>query len=129
MPLRFISVSTYSMLVPTLNNESKSPTTTLTNSNGTRVLLLELPSSLETDSLRVSSGYSLVEILVEEVAPIDGKALIFVNKKASAVEVTDFLRSKSIEAISLHGDKRQEEREYPLVSSSSLSSHETDHDD
>ena len=70
--------------------------------------------------------YSLVEILVEEVAPIDGKALIFVNKKSSAVEVTDFLRSKSIEAISLHGDKRQEEREYPFVSTSSLSSRETD---
>ncbi|GAA5824426.1 hypothetical protein JCM5353_005033 [Sporobolomyces roseus] len=56
----------------------------------------------------------LVEILVDEVAPIDGKALIFVNKKSSAVEVTDFLRSKSIEAISLHGDKRQEERDFAL---------------
>jgi len=70
--------------------------------------------------------YSLVEILVEEVAPIDGKALIFVNKKSSAVEVTDFLRSKSIEAISLHGDKRQEEREYSSLPH--LSPRETDND-
>ncbi|GAA5982676.1 hypothetical protein JCM5350_002144 [Sporobolomyces pararoseus] len=56
----------------------------------------------------------LHQVLVEEVAPIQGKALIFVNKKVTAIEVTDYLRSNSIEAISLHGDKRQEERDFAL---------------
>ncbi|GAA5901711.1 uncharacterized protein JCM6883_000371 [Sporobolomyces salmoneus] len=56
----------------------------------------------------------LHQVLVDEVAPVEGKALIFVNKKVTATEVTDYLRQNAIEAISLHGDKRQEERDFAL---------------
>ncbi|GAA5963785.1 hypothetical protein JCM3765_006855, partial [Sporobolomyces pararoseus] len=56
----------------------------------------------------------LHQVLLEEVATVNGKALIFENKKITAIEVTDYLRTNSIEAISLHGDKRQEERDFAL---------------
>ncbi|GAA5850831.1 hypothetical protein JCM3766R1_006125 [Sporobolomyces carnicolor] len=56
----------------------------------------------------------LQQVLIDEVASVRGKALVFVNKKVMATEVTDFLRSNAIEAISLHGDKRQEERDFAL---------------
>ncbi|GAA6061429.1 hypothetical protein JCM10212_002010 [Sporobolomyces blumeae] len=56
----------------------------------------------------------LVEVIIKEVAPIEGKALVFVKTKMDAVQVTGFLREYKIEAISLHGDKSQPERDFAL---------------
>ncbi|GAA6035044.1 hypothetical protein JCM8097_002158 [Rhodosporidiobolus ruineniae] len=51
---------------------------------------------------------------IEEVKAANGKILIFVNSKRLAHELTEELRSEGHEALSLHGDKEQEERDFAL---------------
>ncbi|GEM09272.1 ATP-dependent RNA helicase dbp2 [Rhodotorula toruloides] len=57
----------------------------------------------------------LVQIL-EDVKAQRGKIIVFLNTKRSVQEMTDWLRDKpnNYEALCLHGDKRQEERDFAL---------------
>ncbi|GAA5828958.1 hypothetical protein JCM11251_004079 [Rhodosporidiobolus azoricus] len=53
--------------------------------------------------------------LIEEVKAASGKILIFANTKRGAMELTDRLRDEMrYEALSLHGDKEQGERDFAL---------------
>lgn len=57
----------------------------------------------------------LIEI-INEVKAENGKILVFLNTKRSVQEMTDWIRElpDKYEALCLHGDKRQEERDFAL---------------
>ncbi|GAA6047709.1 hypothetical protein JCM3770_001736 [Rhodotorula araucariae] len=58
----------------------------------------------------------LLELIAKE-AEINGKVLIFCSTKRAAQDLCDWLRAPEngqLEAVSIHGDKRQEERDWAL---------------
>eukprot|EP00755_Sulcionema_specki_P010972 Sspe_Gene.719::Locus_245_Transcript_1_1_Confidence_1.000_Length_907::g.719::m.719/K12823/DDX5, DBP2; ATP-dependent RNA helicase DDX5/DBP2 len=52
--------------------------------------------------------------LLEQIKTHINKVLIFVQTKAGVENLADFLRAQGVRALTIHGDKKQNERDHAL---------------
>ncbi|HEX4751292.1 MAG TPA: DEAD/DEAH box helicase [Solirubrobacterales bacterium] len=76
----------------------------------------EAAADIEHRFLRVDSQSAKLEQLVESLAAEEpGRSLVFVRTKRGADRLVKRLRSENVEAIAMHGDKSQRQRESALA--------------
>ncbi len=72
-------------------------------------------ASIEHRFLEVDSQGAKLERLVEHVADGDGRSLVFVRTKRGADRLVKRLRARQVDAVAMHGNKSQGQRERALA--------------